>query len=64
MRLTLAVDGGLEEVERAGGQHVVGQPGILRALRDANRRFVKHDVDAVHRAPDEIDVADVTVDRA
>ena len=51
-----------ENVERAGRQHVVREPRILGAMRDADRGFVEDDVDAFHRVADDVRIADVAFD--
>ena len=42
----------LEHVERAVHEHVLREPGLLGAQRDANGRLMEHEAHAVHRAID------------
>ena len=58
----LVAHGGLEHVVGAVDHHVLGQPGLLRALRDADGRLVEDDVDALGQLVDERAIADVSVD--
>jgi hypothetical protein len=55
------LDGGLDDVEGAVDEHLDGQPGVLRALRDADCRLVEDHVDVLGHVPNQRSIADVAL---